>query len=125
MELIIVIIFWIIGICLNGMIASEKNRNRGEAIVNSILFSPLVVYLYLLAVPAKEKQKKIVYVRNDAENLSYAAPKSSNIYANNKPKEYLKEDEGGLSIVISCMLFVVVLCCIVVIVEGCNLLNLR
>ncbi len=47
-------LWWIIGTVVNAMIASEKNRSVGGAIVTSIFFSPLVSYLYLLAVPAKE-----------------------------------------------------------------------
>jgi len=50
---IIVIIFWIILIFLNGVIAGEKNRSAGGAIFASIFLSPIVVYLYLLAVPAR------------------------------------------------------------------------
>lgn len=67
MAEIIVIFWWIVWICLNGMIASEKNRGAAEAVIGSIFFSPILVYLYLIAVPAKEKQKRIVYVRDDAE----------------------------------------------------------
>ena len=65
-DIIVVIIIWVIGIVLNGMIASEKNRGITEVVICSIFFSPFLVYLYLLAVPAKEKYKKIVYVRDNA-----------------------------------------------------------
>ena len=46
-------LWWIIGTVVNAMIASEKNRSVGSAIVTSIFLSPLVSYLYLLAVPVK------------------------------------------------------------------------
>ena len=46
-------LWWIIGTVVNVMIASEKNRSVGSAIVTSIFLSPLVSYLYLLAVPVK------------------------------------------------------------------------
>ena len=46
-------LWWIIGTVVNAMIVSEKNRSVGSAIVTSIFLSPLVSYLYLLAVPIK------------------------------------------------------------------------
>ncbi len=54
MEVIIVIgsIIWII---MNVAIAREKNRSVGGIIGFSIFCSPLMGYLYLLAVPVKHK----------------------------------------------------------------------
>lgn len=48
----ICILFWIILILMNTMIASEKNRSGLAVFISSIFLSPLVPYLYLLAVPA-------------------------------------------------------------------------
>ena len=49
---------WIVGIVVNAMIAGEKNRSVGGVIVASIFLSPVVSYLYLLAVPVKVADTK-------------------------------------------------------------------
>ena len=49
---------WIVGIVVNAMLAGEKNRSVGGVIVASILLSPVVSYLYLLAVPVKAAASK-------------------------------------------------------------------
>ncbi|HVO10774.1 MAG TPA: hypothetical protein VMX54_08515 [Vicinamibacteria bacterium] len=38
---------------LNGLVASEKGRQAGAAVALSIVCTPMLVYLYLLAVPSK------------------------------------------------------------------------
>jgi hypothetical protein len=44
-----------LGWCVvNGMIADAKNRGTGTILLISILFTPLLPYLYLIAVPPKE-----------------------------------------------------------------------
>jgi len=52
----IIIVGWIAGAILNGAIAREKNFEVGEMFARSILFSPLLVYLYLLAVPPRPRK---------------------------------------------------------------------
>ena len=49
---------WIVGIVVNAMIASQKNRDIAGVIVASLLLSPVVSYLYLLAVPVKAAASK-------------------------------------------------------------------
>ena len=48
----IFIIAWIVGTVCNAKIAKEKGRNVASAVMVSIIFSPLLSYLYLLAVPS-------------------------------------------------------------------------
>lgn len=55
------IILWFIGAGMNSFIASEKGRGGLAAFFSSIIFSPMLTYLYLLAVPAlsiKKSKKK-------------------------------------------------------------------
>lgn len=53
-ETTIIFMAYIIGIGLNIMIASAKKRSMGGVFFTSLLFSPLIPYLYLLAVPVKK-----------------------------------------------------------------------
>ncbi len=50
----IMFIFYVAWIVVNIMIASEKHRDITGVVVGSIFLSPITIYLYLLAVPAKE-----------------------------------------------------------------------
>ena len=50
MELIL-IIFYLGLVILNGMVADAKNYSVGWCMLGSILLTPILVYLYLLAVP--------------------------------------------------------------------------
>jgi hypothetical protein len=43
--------FWFGWAAMNSMIAKEKNRDVTTAFLASVFASPLLVYLYLLAVP--------------------------------------------------------------------------
>ena len=53
-ETTIIFMAYIIGIGLNIMIANAKKRSMGLVFLASLLFSPLIPYLYLLAVPVKQ-----------------------------------------------------------------------
>lgn len=50
----IMFVFYVAWIVVNIMIASEKHRDITGVVVGSIFLSPITIYLYLLAVPAKE-----------------------------------------------------------------------
>ena len=50
----IMFVFYVAWIVVNIMIASEKHRDITGVAVGSIFLSPITIYLYLLAVPAKE-----------------------------------------------------------------------
>ena len=61
MDSSMIIIAWIVGTTMNGMIADQKGRSVGWCVGCSILLTPLTVYCYLLAVPAlpeKEAEKE-------------------------------------------------------------------
>ena len=53
------LIMWIVGTVVNGMVAKEKKRSVGNAVLVSIIFSPLTSYLYLLAVPVGMVEVKV------------------------------------------------------------------
>lgn len=48
------IIFWIVWSLVNGLIAEEKGRSFVRIFFFSFFLSPLLGYLYILAVPFKE-----------------------------------------------------------------------
>lgn len=48
------IIYWIGGSIMNGIIAHAKGRSVPASVVISIFLSPVLPYLYLLAVPKHE-----------------------------------------------------------------------
>lgn len=59
----ILLLSYVVLIVMNAMIAKQKRRSIGNTVVVSIFFSPIVCYLYLLAVPSisiedKEKLKE-------------------------------------------------------------------
>ena len=47
-----VVVIWLAWSIMNGWIAREKNRNVTGVVAASLLLSPLLVWCYLLAVPA-------------------------------------------------------------------------
>ncbi len=49
-----IFIGYILGIGLNLMIANAKKRSMGLVFLASLLLTPVISYLYLLAVPVKE-----------------------------------------------------------------------
>jgi len=57
-SIIIVIWFWLGWIILNYVIAKEKGRPGAPAVLVSLLLSPLLGYLYILALPPLPIQKK-------------------------------------------------------------------
>jgi len=57
MDGIVLFLFiWIVGTFLNMFVAFEKGRPIGSTILTSLLVSPVVAYLYLLAVPSLAKR---------------------------------------------------------------------
>lgn len=52
MELIAVLLFWIVGAVFNGLVAERRRNSVWGAFLLSLLVSPLLVYLYMLATPA-------------------------------------------------------------------------
>jgi len=48
---VVIVIGWIGGSVVNGMVASAKNRNGPICVIISLILSPILVYLYVLAVP--------------------------------------------------------------------------
>ncbi len=50
--------FWIVWSVVNGFIAEEKCRSVGLSIVFSLVFSPVIIYAYLLAVPSLPPKAK-------------------------------------------------------------------
>ena len=48
------IIFWIIWSITNAIIAKEKGRSFGRNLLLSLIVSPFIGYLYILAVPCEE-----------------------------------------------------------------------
>lgn len=51
----VLFVFYVAWIVVNIMIASEKHRDITGVVIGSIFLSPLTIYLYLLAVPVKQK----------------------------------------------------------------------
>ena len=50
---------WIVWSILNGVIAEEKGKNFTGVFLLSLILSPILVYLYVLAVPAQFKNFKV------------------------------------------------------------------
>ncbi len=45
------VLFWIVGTILNGVIARERRRDPWSIVVLSIFLSPLLAYAYMVATP--------------------------------------------------------------------------
>ena len=50
------VVLWLSWIVVNALIAKEKGRSDPAAAVASVIFSPLIVWLYYVAVPPKIKE---------------------------------------------------------------------
>jgi hypothetical protein len=57
-SILFLIVFWIVGTFVNVAIAKEKGRDAAASFFVSLFLSPVVGYLYLLAVPALPKSPK-------------------------------------------------------------------
>lgn len=66
----VLFVFYVAWIVVNIMIASEKHRDIAGVVIGSIFLSPLIIYLYLLAVPVQnvEPQK----ISNKAKSDDWA-----------------------------------------------------
>lgn len=63
---IIILLGYIPGLIMNGMIAAAKNRDRVGVFLAGLFLTPLTAYLYLLAVPPlPDKQKHIAKDEDD------------------------------------------------------------
>jgi hypothetical protein len=51
----ILIPIWIGWTVVNGMVADKKGYSVGWCMAGSLVFSPFLVYLYLLAIPKQEE----------------------------------------------------------------------
>lgn len=65
---VILVLFWIALCAMNIMIASEKNRSCVAVFISCIFLTPLVPYLYLLAVPALPAAQTKQITKNGNDN---------------------------------------------------------
>ncbi|MDR3243582.1 MAG: hypothetical protein LBT79_02410 [Elusimicrobiota bacterium] len=55
---VLIVLGWIALACINAFIAEQKNRRYGLILFFSIILSPFIMYLYILAVPPLAKIDK-------------------------------------------------------------------
>ena len=63
------IILWLTWSLTNAIIAEEKGRSFGRNLVFSLVFSPFLGYLYILAIPFKHKESDQLAGTIDKKNV--------------------------------------------------------
>lgn len=50
-------VFYLGWVVVNGLVAKERGRNAGAAVILSVIATPLLVYLYLVGIPVVRSEQ--------------------------------------------------------------------